>query len=556
MNAQEFDWAGQLGYNGNQEGHAITVDAQGNVYSAGYFIAGIDLDPTAGVDTVLAVGGQDGYVVKQANDGTYLWGAHFRGNCLPTALARTPAGNILVVGTFTGTVDFDPGSGVANMVAPASTWYFVCSLASDGTYQWAKKFGCNQPVYDPAVAVDASGNIHLTGTFTNTMDADPGDGPGDVFDLISFGGNDVFITTLDAQGNFVRAMSFGDTGDDRGRGIATDAAGNVYVAGYFAGDVVIQPFGVNIMLSNISTVFYCDAFVLKLDAAGIAQWALSFGGQYYDRAYAIAVNAAQEVFVAGGAGSAADLDPGPGQFLNLGSDAAFYLKLDANGGFMHAATSYYNNLSDAHSTSIALDTAGNIHIAGLFNGYGVDFDPGPGSTNYDTNGNSYDGFIAVYAEDGTYLWSRQLGSLTTGQEMVNALAVDAVGSCYMTGSFSAAMDFDPGVGQFVQTPVAAGYLDAFLLKLDPIGLDLREERFADGMRAFPIPTTGPLTVALADGMKNAAIRVSDLSGRTLLTRQGLSGDRYLLDLTGLPAGMYVLEVTDGNARQRRTIIRD
>lgn len=79
-----------MGANGNQNGQAIITDEQGDVYHTGYFIAVIDLDPTAGDDIVAAVGGQDGYLIKQSTDGAYLWGHHFRGNCLPSALALTP----------------------------------------------------------------------------------------------------------------------------------------------------------------------------------------------------------------------------------------------------------------------------------------------------------------------------------------------------------------------------------------------------------------------------------------------------------------------------------
>ena len=554
LNAQVFDWAGQMGYNGNQDGRAIIVDLQGNVYHSGFFIDGIDLDPGPGTDIVSGAG-QDGYLIKQANDGTYLWGARLTGNCLPNALAFTSDGDILVVGTFMGTVDFDPGPGVANMTAPASLWYFVCSYSPDGTYQWAKKFGCNQPVYEPAVAVDASGNIHLTGTFTQTMDADPGDGTGEVYNMTSAGINDVFITTLDAQGAFVRAMSFGDTGDDRGVGIAADPDGNVYVTGYFAGDIVIEPNGANIALTNNSSS-YNEVYVLKMNAAGAVQWAKSFGGQWYDEGRCITVNAAQEVFVGGRACTSADLDPGPGAFINPGSDAAFYLKLDAAGDFVQAALSYYTNLSDARSDAIAVDASGRIYITGHFNGYAVDFDPGAGATNYDSNGNSWDGFISVYSADGEYLWSRQLGSLGTGQEWVQGLAVDAAGSCYMTGSFGAAMDFDPGAGEFILTPIAAGYYDAFVLKLDPADLGMHERGNAIGLSAYPVPTEGLLNIVLNEPVRCATLRVLDISGKVVLTRSGIVGNRIALDLSALRSGAYTVELTNGGSILRKAIVKD
>ncbi len=86
--------------------------------------------------------------------------------------------NLIVCGQYSGTVDFDPGPGIANMTA-ASTGedIFIAKYDSVGTYLWSHGFGTGF-FYDECdrVAVDTSGNIFITGMWNGTIDFDPDPG--------------------------------------------------------------------------------------------------------------------------------------------------------------------------------------------------------------------------------------------------------------------------------------------------------------------------------------------------------------------------------------------
>src|SRR4028119_514970 len=87
-------------------------------------------------------------------------------------------------------------------------------------------------VVNRAVAVDASGNTYVTGSYQYTADLDPGAG---VANFTSSGGTqDIFIAKFDASGNYLWAKSIGGTGTDITYGIALDASANIYITGYFA----------------------------------------------------------------------------------------------------------------------------------------------------------------------------------------------------------------------------------------------------------------------------------------------------------------------------------
>ena len=100
------------------------------------------------------------------------------------------------------------------------------------------------------------------------MDFDPGAG---TFNLTASNVyNDIFISKLDASGNFVWAKSIGGSNEDRGYSIATDASGNVYISGQFSGTVDFDPgAGIFELTSELSS----DTFILKLDASGNFVWA-------------------------------------------------------------------------------------------------------------------------------------------------------------------------------------------------------------------------------------------------------------------------------------------
>jgi len=115
------------------------------------------------------------------------------------------------------------------------------------------------------------------------------------------------------------------------------------------------------------------------------------------------------------------------------------------------------------ATSITTDASGNVYTIGLFYGT-VDFDPGTGTYNLTSVG-SRDIFISKLDASGNLVWSKQLGG--TDSDEGTSITTDASGNVYITGSFWATADFDPGTGTYNLT--SAGYCDAFISKLDASG---------------------------------------------------------------------------------------
>ena len=195
-----------------------------------------------------------------------MWAKKFGGpdSDFGSSVAVDSAGNVHITGSFSGTVDFDPGAGNTDLQSAGDGDVFVSKLNATGNLVWAKSFGGLSYDSGSSVAVDSAGNVHITGGFSGTVDFDPGAGTAD---LQSAGGADVFVSKLNESGNLVWAKSFGGSEDVFGSSVAVDSAGNVHITGSFRGTVDFDP-GAGTAELQSSGDF--DVFVLKLDALGSA----------------------------------------------------------------------------------------------------------------------------------------------------------------------------------------------------------------------------------------------------------------------------------------------
>jgi hypothetical protein len=89
-----------------------------------------------------------------------------------------------------------------------------------------------------ALRTDASGNVYTVGSFADVADMDPGAA---TFDLSSAGSDDIFISKLDAAGNFLCAARVGGTDVDYAYGVALDAGNNIFITGAFMNTADFDP---------------------------------------------------------------------------------------------------------------------------------------------------------------------------------------------------------------------------------------------------------------------------------------------------------------------------
>ncbi len=367
-----FVWAKSVGNFSNDFGNAIFVDAAANIYVTGSFQGQVDFNPGVGIDALTAVGSDDIFVLKLDAAGNFLWVRQLGGASSDNgwSVKVDALGNVYTAGSFQGTADFDPGAGTTNLTSAGSDDVFVSKLDALGNFVWAKNMGGTAFDGSKSMVVDATGNVYTTGSFQSTSDFDPSAG---TFNLTSVAAEDIFISKLDASGNFVWAKSLGGVSADNGYGMALDASGNVFVTGSFQGTVDFDP-GASAV--NVSSLGVYDAFVLKLDAAGNFAWVKNVGGGSASAyGFAITLDVANSIYFTGFYDYTVDFDPGAAT-VNLnctGVKDGFITKLDASGNFAWAIN--WGGIGDDAARSISVDASGNVYTSGFFQNTS-DFYPG------------------------------------------------------------------------------------------------------------------------------------------------------------------------------------
>lgn len=454
-----FAWAKSIGGTNRDIGRSIAVDINGNVYTTGGFNGTADFNPAALTAADLTSAGVDDIFVSKLNiDGNYLWAKRMGGTNYDygNSIVVDSEGAVYTTGYFQGTADFDPDAlNTVNLTSAGGYDIFISKLDSDGNFVWVKNMGGAGDDYGYEIAVDLDGNVYITGSFSGTASFNPGD---DTAELVSAGGDDIFVSKFDDSGNFVWAKRMGGTGADVGNSVITDASG-VYSTGYFEVTADFDPGG---SIVDLISAGDADIFVSKLDLDGNFAWAKSMGGDGGDNGFSIVVDSNDSIFTTGYFYNTADFDPEAlttGDLTSAGLADVFISKLDSDGNFLWAES--IGGTDDDYGYDIAVDLSGSIYTIGFFYNF-ADFDPGL-DVHYLGSVGEADIFVSKLDSDGSFDWATHMGGASG--DVGYGVALDSDGGVYTTGYFqSNAADFDPGDG--ISYLSSAGGLDVFVSKFD------------------------------------------------------------------------------------------
>ena len=317
-------------------------------------------------------------------------------------VATDAAGNVYLTGNTYGSL------GGANKGGSDA---FVAKYAADGHPLWKRQLGTSDYDFASGVATDAAGNVYLAGYTRGSLGG------------TNKGGSDAFVEKYAADGHPLWKRQPGTSADDVATGVATDAAGNVYLAGWTLGSLG----GANMGHSS-------DAFLAKYAADGQLLWKRQLGTAGGDSAHGVATDAAGNVYLWGNTEGSLG-GPFEGGFYD-----AFVAKYATDGHLLW--TQQLGTASSDYAYGVATDGAGNVYLTGSTSG-----------SLGGANKGRWDAFVTKYAADGHRLWTRQLG--TAGYDDATGVATDAAGNVYLTGSTSRLLG-----------GASKGYYDAWVAKLD------------------------------------------------------------------------------------------
>ena len=601
--AQEFEWGVNFGsaaeFDLDDIGKAIATDAAGNVYTYGHVDGSTDFDPGSGTSNM---SGSGIFVQKLNNQGSFVWAAKFPGSNQQGGMAVADNGDVYITGTFSGTQDFDPGSGTFNLTAEGASDPFVVKLNALGDFQWGVKAGGSGEDFGWGIDVDAAGNAYGVGTKANQVyvfkvtnagsldwEDDFGSGlgtgvavnsSGDVFATGLFGGANTkaFLLKLDpTDGSQVFSKEYVATlVDSRGYSIDFGSDGSIYLGGIYRGgalDFDLGP-GTNILTSNTGATY--DSFITKLDNAGAHVWAVSFGASSNDYVYSLSVDPDDNVYSTGLFSGTVNFDPegSDGEVSAGGNGAVFVLKLNKDGDYLW--TQSYGNQGWNIGHSVFADGDGNVYNTGIY--YGTfDFNAGSGVNELVTTG-GYDIFITKQSActesistqpvdasvvqgstaQFTVSWSGT-GATFQWQEYDGSGYQDLVDGGDVSGATTATLNLANTTlaqNQFkyrcrVFEEFCGGISDEATLSVST-GSGINEAD-AIGLTVFPNPASSNITLQAKTPLKQAWI--TDLNGKRLLELQ-YNGSLWQADIGTLAKGVYLIDgLTEGESQGVRRLVK-
>ena len=381
---------------------------------------------------------------------------------------------------------------------------------------WAARAGDVTDQTALGVAIDAQGNVLVTGSFHGTIDW--GGAP-----LVSAGGSDIFLVKLDAAGKHLWSKRFGDASDQSASAVAVNAAGDVWITGSVIGTV---DFGLGPLASADPLA---DAFLAGFNAGGVALSAKRIGGVSAQRGTALAFSPSGDLFLGGVFDGTVDL--GCGALPGAGSGDVFVGRLDSAGACVFSKR--FGDAATQELLTLSPDASNNVFLGGRFKGT-VNF----GGAALTMPATTFGGFAAKLDGTGAHVFSTAFGATTSAQE-VTGIAADASGNVFVGGSFSGTLT----AGATVLT--SAGLGDLFVARLDPAGTAvwaLRAGDAADQLGAIHL-ATDPMGNVLVAGTLQSSI---ELGGS--LTSVG-GDDVFLAKLDSAGNNLWGLRLGDGASQQ-------
>ncbi|MGO9230350.1 MAG: SBBP repeat-containing protein, partial [Bryobacteraceae bacterium] len=330
--------------------------------------------------------------------------------------------------------------------------------ASDWTLTFSTYFGGSDMTTATAVAVDGIGNIYVAGWTDSTSL------PGCTPIRPNAGGVDAFVAKWDGATHRIDYCTFlGGRGDDRAFGIAVDGSGYAYITGW----TMSANFPVSMPL-QAALAGAQNAFVAKLNPAGVLVYSSYLGGNGADSGNAIAVDSSANMTVVGSTTSTKFPLAHPIQSNLNGQTNVFITRLNPAGDLLVYSTYLGGNGND-YGTAVALDGTGAAYLTGSTT-----------STNFPTvsafqpsSGGNQDAFVAKINGAGNELvYSTYLGGSggTVGlPETGTGIAVDSAGDAHVAGNTSSP-NF-PLANALFSASAGVG-IHAFVAELNPAGSEL------------------------------------------------------------------------------------
>lgn len=523
-------WVSSASGSGGQIARCLSVDSDGNQYVAGSF----ESITVFSEQTVTSAGNTDIYVGKLDSNGNWIWAQRAGGSESdePWGIALDASSNIYITGTFSNTANF----GEIEIGSEGNKDIFVAKLDNSGNWLWASGAGSTGEDYGYSLTALSDGTCYVTGYIYDT--ATFGE-----HQISPFGYTDIFLAQIGSDGIWQWVQRAGGTNLDKGKAVATDHNGNVYLSGTFRN---MGTFGELSLSSNGQN----DVFVAKLDALGNWLWALNCGGSSYDDdVFDIDVNSSGVCCITGefySTGVFGDIE-----ITSSNNRDAFVAALDSLGNWLWATRA--GGFGTDSGNSVVIDNNSAVYVSGNFQNT-IDL----GSLELSSSG-IWDIFIAGIDSSGEWKWADSAGS--GANDFAGGIALGEENRIYVHGTFSGTSSF----GEF-ELPTSGGF-DIFVAKLSLAGISVEDELIPEFVssaylhNAIPNPVIKGSIVKVKTHLsvnESATLELFNVRGQLLATYPVFYGiQTHDFNSNNLSSGIYLYRLKTANTSivKKLTVIR-
>lgn len=361
-------WVARIASTGADVAFATAFDSSGNLYVGGQGGGTITISNADG-STFDTRASAASFLVKYNASGVVQWAVRMTGagSSSVRAIAVDSNGNVFATGgnSHATMTIWDADNTTTRTLNSTSGDAFLIKYNSAGVSQWAARITGSAGELAHDVAVDSNGDAYICGAYSSAP-ATAQDLSGNSFatTLTRAGADDAFLVKYSSAGLVLWVARVSSTNTDIAYGLGVDSSNNVYISGqYLATISIISSDGST--FTTLATTGLNDAFLVKYNSSGIAQWAARVGGTggagaTNEISYACAVDSDGNAYI-GGNGTAIIFNSDGTTFRTLATGPAFLVKYNTSGfgqwAFPLAGTG-------ASIRGIEVDSSKNVYVSG------------------------------------------------------------------------------------------------------------------------------------------------------------------------------------------------